>query len=154
MADAAAFFVKMVRPTVDEFLSDRSDRRRACIACLMLASMVDHYFHTNGAVVAPHKNANAYRDSVKAENWPAGIMIDIANATKHVQRIEAKNEKPRRVGFDDISSLKIAVGTLRAGWPINGQEVVVEIGPNYPCLVSQLVEAASSYWAAKIAALG
>jgi hypothetical protein len=146
-ADAATFFAEMVLPSIAEFLKDRADKRRGCIACLVLASMSDHYFHTPGAAVAPHRDADSYRRSHAAVNWSVGTIIGIANATKHVLR------KPGRVGFGDVFADDIDCGNLRCGWPINGREVMVEVAPDNLWLLSDLVEEAARYWAEKVAAL-
>jgi len=146
-ADAATFFAEMVLPTVAEFLRGRADKRLGCNACLALASMSDHYFHTLGAAVAPHFDVDKYRRSHAAKNWAVGTIIGIANATKHVLR------KPGRVGFGDVFADNITCGNLRCGWPINGREVMVEVAPDNLWLLSDLVEEATRYWIEKVEAL-
>lgn len=146
-SDAATFFAEMVLPTVAEFLRDRADKRRGCLACLALASMSDHYFYTPGAVVNGNPDANSFRQSHSAANWAVGTVIGVANATKHVRR------RSGRAGFNDVFADDISFGNMRCGWPINGREVMVEVAPGDVWLLSELVEEAASYWKAKVTAL-
>ena len=143
-ADAAAFHSEIVEPTVADFLANRADKRRGCLACLVLASMSDHYFHTPGAVVDGHPDANAYRQSHGAACWAAGVVIGVANATKHVLR------RPGRVGFSDVFADDISVGNMRCDWPIEGREVMIEVTPDNLWLLGDLVEAAARYWTEKV----
>ncbi len=137
----------MVRPTVAEFLSDRANKRRGCLASLALASMSDHYFHTPGAAVGEHRDADSYRRSLATENPAVGTVIGIANATKHVPR------KLGRLGFGDVFAHHIRCGTARCGWPMNNYEVMVKVGTGKLCLLSQLVKEVERYWSEKVAAL-
>jgi hypothetical protein len=147
-AEAATFFAEMVLPSVAEFLRERADKRRGCLACLALASMSDHFFRTQGTPVAPHRDADSCRRSHAAVNWSVGTIIGIANATKHALR------KPGRVGFGDVFADDIAWGNLRCGWPINSREVMVQVAPDNLWLLSDLVGEAARYWAGKVSAPG
>jgi hypothetical protein len=138
--DALAFFQEMVEPTVAEFLVRPDDRRSGCLACLSLASMSDHYFHSRPESVEGAQDADAFRRAVSAKNWAVGQVIGVANATKHVRR------RPGRVGYQDVSVQEISMGNLRCGWPINGTEVMIEVKEDDLWLLSDLVEEAIKFW--------
>lgn len=146
-ANASSFFNEMVEPTVSEFLKNRDNKRLGCLACLMLASMSDHYFYSAGADLGQHRDADSYRRSHVEKNWAVGAVIGVANATKHLL------SKPGRVGFDDVYTDDISCENFRCGWPIIGRQVMLEAGPDRIWLLSDLVECATEYWAEKVRSL-
>jgi hypothetical protein len=144
--DAVAFFQEIVEPTVAEFLEMPADRRLGCLACLCLASMADHYFHALPESCVGSANADIFRQKVANANWAVGQVIGVANATKHFQR------RPGRVGYKDVSAQQITLGNLRAGWPISGAAVMVEVADGNVWLLTQLVETAMTFWGDRLAA--
>lgn len=137
---ALEFFRDMVEPTVAEFLRAPTDRRQGCLASLCLSSMADHYFHARSKPEEGCVNENVFRKKVGDTNWAMKQVIGVANATKHVRPL------PGRVGYDDVFSLEITCGNLRAGWPINGLMVMIEVEEGNVWLLSQIVEAAMRFW--------
>lgn len=140
MDDAVTFFQEMVEPTVAEFHKHPADRRRGCLACLCIASMADHYFHARPEGREGCSTADQFRQKVSGINLAVGQVIGVANATKHVVR------RRGRVGYQDVSSQQITLGILRFGWPINGTHVMIEVEDGNLWLLSQLVEAAMTFW--------
>lgn len=141
---AASFFREIVAPTVADFLSTPDSRRLGCLACLALASMADHYFHARTAPVEGHNNPDEFRRSLGAQHWGAGVVIGVANATKHVVR------RPGRAGYEDVQTQSITMGNLRAGWPMNGRMVMVEVEPGNIWLLRDLVRASFDFWQKKL----
>ncbi len=139
--DALLFFRDVVEPTVAEFMADRADKRRGCLACLALTSMTEHFFYAR--VGSSKKACGAFKSSVRGENWAVGAIADVANATKHVLRHEKK------WGYDDVSTHRLNVfGIMRAGWPLGGREVLV--GPDRAWRLPELIECAMNFWRDKL----
>jgi hypothetical protein len=137
--EAHLFFREIVTPTVAEFMADPSDKRRGCLACLVLASMTEHYIHefSDGSEQACKKMKQAFRDENKALGW----ITDIANATRHVKRLS----KYEAIGFGDIRTMEMGqCGVLRCDWPIAGEEVLV--GPEHEWRLSDLIESTMDSW--------
>ncbi|WP_439596713.1 hypothetical protein [Falsiroseomonas sp.] len=153
---AAAFFTEMVEPTVAEFMAAPDNRRRGCLACLVVSSLADHYFH---AIEAPklgevstkklREALKSFRNGVAAENWSVNQVHDIANATKHYAKMGD------RVVLSDLQADEIGeFGVLQFGWPINGRYVIVEVAPDNTWLLSELVEEAARYWRYRLSSPG
>lgn len=141
---ALAFFHEMVEPTVEEFLANPQDKRRGCLACLVLSSMADHYYQSRPAPVDGHTDVHFFRRSLGTATWAFGQVLGVANATKHVLR------RKGRVGFEDVTVQEIQLGLFQCGWPMNGEETMVETRPGDIWLLSQLVEAATDVWRQKL----
>ena len=141
MDDAVTFFQEMVEPTVAEFHEHPADRRRGCLACLCIASMADHYFHARPEACEGCSTANQFRWKISEINKAVGQVIGVANATKHFERQPGTYR-----GYQDVSSQQITLGILRCGWPINGTHVMIEVEDGNLWLLSQLVEAAMTFW--------
>ena len=141
--DALLFFREMVEPTVTEFMADRADKRRGCLACLALAGMAEHFFHARPDLSAIGRAS--FKARLRSENWAVGAIADVANATKHV--VGAKDRG--KWGYNDLQSMEMGqCGVLRCGWPINGEEVLV--GPEHEWRLSQLIECAIDFWRGKL----
>lgn len=142
------FYLTVVAPTVADFLAHPHDHRLACLACLCLSALPDHYIHAKPEYKSERRKAvkaiSALRESSREENWTVGQVNDIANAIKHVIRLDT------RVGYQDVDAKDIRVGNLRCGWPINGTHVMVEVKPDEEWLVSDLVAAANEWWWRKL----
>ncbi|MBB3264072.1 hypothetical protein FHW79_001687 [Azospirillum sp. OGB3] len=142
---AVEFFREMVEPTVAEFLDRPDDRRLGCLACLCLASMADHYFHARPRMRDERADPNGFRRKIGESHWAVRQVIGVANATKHVVRLTG------RVGYQDISAQPITCANLRAGWPINGNQEMVEVEGGELWLLADLVEAALEFWRDRLA---
>lgn len=142
---AIEFFREIVEPTVAEFLNRSDDRRLGCLACLCLASMSDHYFCARPRLRDECADANVFRRKIGQSHWAVRQVIGIANATKHVQRL------PGRVGYQDISRQSITCSNLSAGWPISGNQVMIEVEGGDLWLLADLVEAALEFWRDRLA---
>lgn len=141
--DALRFFREMVEPTVAEFMDDRADKRRGCLACLALASMTEHFFQARSDLSAVDRAS--FKARVRSENWAVGAITDVANATKHV--VGAKDRS--KWGYNDLQAMEMGqCGVLRFGWPINGEEVLV--GPDRAWRLSELIECAMVFWRQKL----
>lgn len=138
------FFREMVEPTVDEFVAGKSNLRRGLLACLMIAAMTEHYFHAHpeiGGLKGDYKGP--LRDPAQGGNFAVGLIADVSNGTKHVTVSHG------RIGYNQTQTHEMgAAGTLRAGWPIGGQEVLV--GFNREWRLSQLIESALDFWRQKL----
>jgi len=144
--DALLFFREVVEPTVAEFMTDRANKRRGCLACLALASMTEHYFHARPELASIGKAE--FKAKVRNENWAVGAIADVANATKHV----LGDMQRGKWGYDDVNTHQLsAFGILRAGWPLGGHEVL--IGPDRAWRLSTLLDAAMTFWQAKLGTL-
>jgi hypothetical protein len=142
--DAMLFFREVVEPTVAEFMTDRSNKRRGCLACLAVASMTEHYFHARSELASLGKAE--FKAKVRKEDWAVGAIADVANATKHVLGHSHRG----KWGYDDVSTHQLnTVGTMRAGWPVGGREVL--IGSDRAWRLSILLNAAVTFWQAKLA---
>jgi hypothetical protein len=141
---ALGFFHDIVEPTVAEFLHQPHDTRLGLLACLTLASMSDHYFHARPRDVAPCRQPGHFRGMLKDAHFAFRQVADIANATKHVQPL------PGRAALQHMSEQDVTVGLLRAGWPINGRMVMLEVRPGEWWLLSDLVQAATDMWREKL----
>lgn len=144
---ALAFFREVVEPTVAEFLADPADKRRGCLACLVLASMTEHHFHAQPDLAAGGEGAlKKLKGDLRRENAALGWIADVANATKHVLRPASRGN---RVGYRDVEVIATnECGVARIGWPLHGEEVVV--GPEREWLLSELVEEAMRFWRARL----
>ena len=136
---ALLFFRDMVEPTVAEFMADRTDKRRGCLACLMVASLTEHYFQARPDLATMSREN--LKGSLRKESRAVGTIADVANATKHVL-----GDHPRgKVGYEDVDSQQLNVaGIMQAGWPL-GREVLV--GPDR---LSDLLERAMYFWRNKL----
>lgn len=149
---AVAFFHEMVEPTVAEFIAAPDDRRLGCLACLVLSSLADHYFHAFEAPklidVSPKKLRAAvgeFRSIAATENWSVNQIHDVANAAKHFAKVGD------RVTLDNLEADEIGqCGVGRCGWPLNGRYVILEVAPNNTWLLSDLVEEAVRYWRSRL----
>ena len=142
--DAHRFFREIVEPTVGEFMVDPSDKRRGCLACLVLASLTEHYTLTfAGASKKEREDMKlAFYNENKAVQWVA----DVANATRHVKR----DPKFKKIGFSDIQTMNMGqCDVLRCGWPIDGEEVLV--GSEHEWRLADLLEWAMDFWRQKLA---
>jgi hypothetical protein len=141
--DALLFFREVVEPTVAEFMGDRANKRRACLACLAVASMTEHYFYARPEL-APLRT-HEFKAKVRSENWAVGAVADIANATKHVVGDEGRG----KWGYDDLNTYQLnRFGIMRAGWPLGGHEVLA--GPDRAWRVSTLLDTATTFWKRKL----
>ena len=141
--DALLFFREMVEPTVAEFMANRADRRRGCLACLVLASMTEHFFHARPVLNALSRAS--FKTTIRNENWAVGAIADVANATKHV--VGAKERG--KWSYNDLQAMEIGqCGVLRCGWPINGEEVLV--GSDHEWRLSELIECVMEFWRTKL----
>lgn len=141
---ATDFYDMVVGPTVAEFLRRPDDQRLACLACLCLSALAEHYVRATEKAEKARQAIKELREKSRYENWAVGQVNDIANAVKHVVR------KDSRVGYQDVSTQEIRLGLFRCGWPINGTEVMIEVEPDHVWLVSDLVEAADFWWRTKL----
>lgn len=141
---AINFYMEVVEPTVTSFLNKPNDKRLACLACLCLSALAEHYIHATTEREAAASALKAFRISSRNENWAIGQVNDIANATKHVIR------RGSGLGYQDINTEEIIVGNLQCGWPINGEEVMVETSPDKLWLVTDLVETTNEWWRTKL----
>jgi hypothetical protein len=135
-AAAIEFYQSVVEPTVAEFFARPSDERLACLACLCLSALAEHYVHATAEASGAKSIVKALRLSSRSDNWAVGQVNDIANATKHVIR------SGPGIGYRDVGAQEITVGNLRCGWPINGVQVMVETSPGTLWLVRNLVASA------------
>jgi len=143
--DAHRFFREIVEPTVAEFMATPSDKRRGCLACLVLASMTEHYIHTfvDASEVTRRKMKSAFHEENKAVRWVA----DVANATRHVERLSKFNA----IGFSDIQTINMGqCGVMRCGWPIGSREEVL-VGSAHEWRLSDLLECTMEFWRQKLA---
>ena len=141
--DAHRFFREIVEPTVAEFMVDPSSKRRGCLACLVLASMTEHYIHafSDGTEQTRMSMKKAFRD----ENKPFGWIADVANATRHVER----SSKYDAIGFGDIQTMEMGqCDVLRCDWPISGEEVL--IGPGHEWRLSVSIGDAMEFWRSRL----
>ncbi|MFG1346117.1 hypothetical protein V5F59_14580 [Xanthobacter autotrophicus DSM 431] len=144
-AVAIEFYQQIVEPTVTEFFADPSDKRLACLACLCLSALAEHYVHATAEASETKSSVKELRLSSRRENWAVGQVNDIANATKHVIR------SGPGIRYEDLGTQEVEVGNLRCGWPINGVEVMVETSPDGTLwLVTELVESANEWWRRKL----
>lgn len=143
-AAAIEFYKQVVEPTVAEFFAHPSDKRLACLACLCLSALAEHYVHATAETSEAKSIVKALRLSSRRDNWAVGQVNDIANATKHVTR------SGPGIGYGDLGAQEIAIGNLRCGWPINGVQVMVETSPDELWLVTDLVESANEWWKRKL----
>ena len=137
--DAQLFFHEIVEPTVAEFMAARSDKRRGCLACLVLASMMEHYSHefASDTEQARKEMKLAFCNENKALRW----ISDVADATRHVVR----HPRFKAISFNDIQTMEMGqCGVMRCGWPIRGEEVLV--GPKHEWRLSDLLECATDFW--------
>lgn len=148
---ALLYFREIVEPTVAEFMENRADKRRGCLACLALASMTEHYFRARPEHTAAGQRAcdalSAFKGKVRAENKALGWIADVANATKHVVRYGKPDAL--KIGYGDVRTEEMGrAGVLRAGWPIAGEEVLV--GADREWRLSVLIEAAMKFWRSEL----
>lgn len=87
---------------------------------------------------------NVFRASSRKDNWAVGQVNEIANATEHVIRHGSG------ISYGDLGAHEIAVGNLRCGWPINGDQVMVETSPGTLWLVKDLVASADEWRKGKL----
>ena len=142
--DALRFFREIVEPTVAEFMADPSDKRRGCLACLVLASLTEHYTHTFADASEQDRpdTKRSLRQGNKAVDW----IAQVANATRHVK----PDRKPKGIGFSDIQAMDMGqCGVMRCGWPMGGEEVLV--GSEHEWRLSDLLECAMDFWRRKLA---
>jgi hypothetical protein len=138
------FFQEVVEPFVEEFLRDPASMRLGCVACIVLDSMVDHYFHARpieGAATNPER----LRAALSA-NWAFRQVSAVANAMKHVK----PDRRTDRSGFEKVETWRIDLGNFRAGWPMSGDEVMVDVAPSGSWPLPQLVKAAEEMWRGKL----
>jgi len=157
---ALEWFHDVVEPTVAEFLAEPSSKRRGCLAALAIAAMVDHFYQARPEIQTQYKRVQDFRNSIwdKRRGGPPGpgknatisILHDVANATKHVRRIEPKAQEPGRMGYQDIHSLRFNVsGVMRCGWPFSSEPEVL-VGENLEWRLVELLECAMEFWRAKL----
>lgn len=77
------FFVEVVRPTVAEYLNATWDRRKACLATLVLWSMVDHHHQARLRFVPGDAGRRRAREAFVARGEAFALLRDVAEATKH-----------------------------------------------------------------------
>jgi hypothetical protein len=138
------FFQEVVEPTVEGFLREPESMRLGCLACMALDSMVEHYFHARpieGGASAPERLRAAL-----SVNWAFKQVSAVANATKHVK----PDRRRDRIGFEAVETRRIDFSTARFGWPISGDQVMVDVAPSGPWPLSQLVTAAQEMWRVKL----
>jgi hypothetical protein len=141
--DAAVWFYReIVQPTVAEALTQRDSVQRGVLACVVLAHMANHYFHTKH----PFPNLDEFQKELR-KNGAFRLVEGVTNGTKHVKRGTRPHDK--HLGFEDIGAREIACDTLLCGGPISGTEVFVEDDGNL-WLLSQLVMSADEMWRAKL----
>lgn len=114
---AVEFYRQIVEPTVAQFLTQPDDARLGCLACLVLASMADHYFHAREKPLEGHDEVGRFRFALGEARWPYRQVLAVANATKHVLPYRD------RLGFRQIGIDDIHAGNLRCDWPISGRFV-------------------------------
>lgn len=141
---AVAFYRQIVEPTVVQFLTQPSDARLGCLACLVLASMADHYFHAREKPVEGHDEVGRFRFALGETHFPYRQILSVANATKHVLPSRG------RLGFEQIEPDDIHVGNLRCGWPINGRYVMITVRADEQWPLHRLVALARDMWVEKL----
>lgn len=141
---AVGFYTKIVKPTIVESRQRPDDMRLAILACLVLSHMAEHYYQARIQTVVGSVSAQAFRETLRNENGAFRLIADIADAAKHVKR-----GRDGRLGYDNIGAQPIDISNLRAGWPINGTQVMAEDGSNL-WLLSQLVTVADKMWQTKL----
>lgn len=141
--NAVRFLLEIVEPTVAEFMTDKADKRRACLACLALASLTEHYLYARFG--GKKDAATKCKTDFYNENNAVKLVADVANATRHVVRWEGTNS----FGCSAIESMEIGqCGIMRCGWPIGGEEVLV--GDEREWRLSELVESTMRFWHEKL----
>lgn len=146
---ALLFLQEMVEPTVLEFLAAPDDKRRGCLACLVLSSMTEHYFHARPALAGA--GLAAFKAAIRKDNQAVGWIADVANATKHVRRHGRQGTS--RLGYGDVRSEEMGqCDMIQADWPIEGEEVLV--GPDWDWRLSDLIEATMAFWQGKVGGVG
>lgn len=148
---AATFFHEIVSPTVEDFLRNRGNRRLGCLACLTLASMAEHYFHARLSQPGlpskdPEGPARAYIKTLRQQFPGIGLVMDVANATKHV----SLTRKP--IAFSHIRSEEITTENMNTEMPTDGWEVMVRLNEGQPSSLPWLVEGIWLWWAEQLAA--
>lgn len=144
--DALLFFREIVEPTVDEFMADRSNRRRGCLASLVVASMVEHYLHARPDIARRGKSS-FLEECRKTKDWPVAAVVDVANATKHVVRDPKRGRRSdgEAWAYTDIDVRPLnQCGVMQAGWPLGGEEVLV--GLSRVSRLATLIECAMASW--------
>jgi len=85
---ATDFFISIVKPTANEFLSNPGDVRRGCIAAIVLYHMLD-YWALEGYVGNERKIMDERVEKLRIEligKCPDFLLIrDVADASKHAQ---------------------------------------------------------------------
>jgi hypothetical protein len=105
--------------------------------------MTEHYAYARlgGTKQACEAFKRASSDENKAVRWVA----DVANATRHVVRLVARDA----IGFRDIQAMEMGqCGVMRCGWPMWGEEIIV--GTEHQWRLSELIECAMGFWRQKL----
>jgi len=157
---ALEWFRDVVEPTVSEFLAEPGSKRRGCLAALAIAAMADHFYQARPDIQAQYKRVQDFRNSIwaKRQNGPPGpgrnatisILHDVANATKHVRRMDPREKEPGRMGYQDIHATRFNVcGVMRSGWPLSSEPEVL-VGENLEWRLVELLACAMEFWRAKL----
>ncbi|MBV8775240.1 MAG: hypothetical protein JO166_23340 [Deltaproteobacteria bacterium] len=120
------FFENVVEPTVKQFREKPDDMRLGCLACIVLSSMVEHYYHAHRQEFGT-QTAQTFRRSL-AKLPLAEIVFDVANATKHVVA-----DRKRPYGFRSVESMELDADTYKPHEneaPVDLGDLKQPIGPH------------------------
>jgi len=136
--DGREFFNEIVLPTVEEFSCNPGDIRRGVLACLVLYSLADHYFHANSS--DPQRvnlctSAGNFRKSLRQSNWAFNQIALIANGTKHVGK-EFRDLHLAAPNRCDI---------MRVGFPLSDEPYVFADDDN-AWILHQLTDYVANEW--------
>lgn len=114
---ANKFFEEIVKPTVDEYLTQRQDIRRGRLAAIVLNHLVDYWHVDTG------ESKNTIHAALRADtlipNHPgysfAGIVRDLADASKHA-KLTRKNPPPQLTDAGQVQ--QHCIGALNTA-PLN-----------------------------------
>jgi hypothetical protein len=138
------FFTSIVRPTVDEFLSDITDIRRGCLAAIVLYHVADYWDHENNQT---KKSLERLRQSLIKKYPEFAIIRDVADASKHAQLRQFKHNSRELSSSDQI---KRAPGLFEAPFGVSvfneASEVVVTLDDGTSRPFAPVVQSVLSMW--------
>jgi hypothetical protein len=148
MSRATEFFSSTVRPTVDEFLSDKYNIRRGRLAAIVLYHMADYWDQEH----SPNKGSlGKLRQSLINKCPEFGIIRDVADASKHAQLRHSK-DIPRRLSSSD--QITRPPGLFEAPFGVGvfheASEVIVTLDDGTSRPFKPAVEAVISMWESEL----
>src|SRR5579871_1382923 len=94
---SANFFHSTVKPTVEEFLTQKIDIRRGRLAAIVLYHMADYWFEENKSSYARLSDLHKILISECSDFL---LIRDIADASKHAE-LKAQKEIPRELSSSE-----------------------------------------------------